>query len=131
MSAQRELRTLLQEETALVNLASKISDQLNRLKVEELALQNLVRIQNEEQERHLRGSMSAGSSKMLEEQDIDEIGEEEEEGSNKDDLDLSVSNQKKWKEIVEEEEEEEEEEETYEKMTTSMHYDIEDFVGQL
>ena len=33
-----------------MNMASKISDQLNRLKVEELALQNLVRLQNEELE---------------------------------------------------------------------------------
>ena len=41
----KDLRTLKQGEMTLMNLATKISDQLNRLRVEELGLQDLVRNQ--------------------------------------------------------------------------------------
>lgn len=69
-AAMKELRNLKQEENTLMNLASKISDQLNRLKVEELALQNLVRLQTEELERKSRGSQrSINRSLPVEESD--------------------------------------------------------------
>lgn len=69
----KDLRILKQEEQTLVNLASKISDQLNRLKVEELALQNMVRLQNEELERKSRGSQrSINRSLPIEESAVDD-----------------------------------------------------------
>ena len=43
MSELKELLRLKEEERALMNIASKLSDQLNRLKVEELALLNIIR----------------------------------------------------------------------------------------
>ncbi|XP_033725430.1 snRNA-activating protein complex subunit 5-like [Pecten maximus] len=43
MAALKELRRLRDEERTLVNIASKVSDQLNRLKVEELALVSMIR----------------------------------------------------------------------------------------
>jgi len=55
-SSMKELQKLKKEENVLMTLATKVSDQLNRLKVEELALQNMVRLQNEELERKSRGS---------------------------------------------------------------------------
>lgn len=80
--AMRELRILKQEETTLINLATKVSDQLNRLKVEELALQNHVRLQNEEQDRKSRGSQRSLPMEEFDEDTNDvENGDEESEGA--------------------------------------------------
>jgi snRNA-activating protein complex subunit 5 len=42
MSELKELKRLRDEERTLMNVASKLSDQLNRLKVEELALLSML-----------------------------------------------------------------------------------------
>lgn len=42
MAELKELKQLKDEEKSLMNIASKLSDQLNRLKVEELALLSLL-----------------------------------------------------------------------------------------
>ncbi|XP_060070940.1 snRNA-activating protein complex subunit 5-like [Ylistrum balloti] len=54
MAALKELRRLRDEERTLVNIASKVSDQLNRLKVEELALVSMIR-QNANQTQTVEG----------------------------------------------------------------------------
>lgn len=127
MNAQalmKDLRILKQEELTLVNLASKIGDQLNRLKVEELALQNMVRLQNEELERKSRGSQrSINKSLPLEESDMEGNSDEDLE-NNVVPLELSISNYTRMEEEIEEEEEEEDNEER-------TNDDIEDFVKDL
>lgn len=127
MNAQalmKDLRILKQEELTLVNLASKIGDQLNRLKVEELALQNMVRLQNEELERKSRGSQrSINRSLPLEESDMEGNSDEDLE-NNVVPLELSISNYTRMEEEIEEEEEEEDNEER-------TNDDIEDFVKDL
>lgn len=42
MTELKELKRLKDEEKSLMNIASKLSDQLNRLKVEELALPSML-----------------------------------------------------------------------------------------
>lgn len=153
MNAQalmKDLRILKQEEQTLVNLASKISDQLNRLKVEELALQNMVRLQNEELERKSRGSQrSINRSLLIEESavdydsDIEEINvtgrdmnmEASAAANNIEDIDMTnreidpvnlMVNYRRMEDTVEEEEEDEED------MTQGISQeDIEQFVKGL
>merc|ERR1712012_1482424 len=48
MSRHAKIRALQNEEQVLMKLAGKLNDQLNRLKVEELALQSQLRAQNHE-----------------------------------------------------------------------------------
>ncbi|KAL4218628.1 snRNA-activating protein complex subunit 5 [Mactra antiquata] len=113
-SVIKELRTLKQEEATMINLASKISDQLNRLKVEELALQNMVRLQNEELERRSRASQRSMNRSMMFEDEIDQdMGDNSNNNYDENDvipLDLQVYNVDDDN-IVEEEEEEEDDDE--------------------
>lgn len=94
-----------------MNLASKISDQLNRLKVEELALQNMARQQAEELERRSRGSQRSINRSLSH-----EGGREEEEGDENEEeefvrpLDLYVNRHFAERNDQEEEEEEDDDE---------------------
>ena len=106
-SNMKELQKLKKEENVLMTLATKVSDQLNRLKVEELALQNMVRLQNEELERKSRGSQrSINRSLPMDESD---------KGDNSDDDDrvvpvnLVVNMYQNLNQVEEEEEDEDEE----------------------
>lgn len=147
--AMRELRILKQEEATLINLASKISDQLNRLKVEELALQNHVRLQNEELERKSRGSQRSINRSLpveeFEDEDSNGVEYEDEElemGDNSGQLqkgvvplNLVVNNYHQHSEI---EEEEDDDDDTVNENTrselpadTADHEDIESFVNSL
>lgn len=122
----KDLQTLKQEETALVNLASKISDQLNRLKVEELALQNMARQQAEELERRSRGSQRSINRSMSHEGGRGEEGDGEDEGAEfARPLDLYVN--RNFAERINQEEEEEEDDEEEGKQAD----DIEQFVQGL
>ena len=128
----KDLRNLKQEELTLVNLSSKISDQLNRLKVEELALQNMVRIQNEELERKSRGSQrSINRSLPLEESDKGDNSDfDEMEAENSvEPLQLNVNQFNLMHEFMEGEEEEEDEEE--DERGDNDHNQIQDFIQEL
>lgn len=132
-SAVKELRILKQEESAMVNLASKISDQLNRLKVEELALQNMVHLQNEEQERRSRGSLrSINCSIHSEDSQGGNLEEENDKEIRVIPIDLVVNKHH----IHTEEEEEEEEDDDNDlwkenKPDEMVHDDIEQFVQNM
>ena len=129
----KDLRNLKQEELTLVNLSSKISDQLNRLKVEELALQNMVRIQNEELERKSRGSQrSINRSLPLEESDKGDNSDVDEMEANEnsvESLQLNVNQFNLMHEYMEGEEEEEDEEE--DERGDNDHNQIQDFIQEL
>ena len=129
----KDLRNLKQEELTLVNLSSKISDQLNRLKVEELALQNMVRIQNEELERKSRGSQrSINRSLPLEESDKgdnSDVDEMEANDNSVEPLQLNVNQFNLMHEYMEGEEEEEDEEE--DERGDNDHNQIQDFIQEL
>ena len=129
----KDLRNLKQEELTLVNLSSKISDQLNRLKVEELALQNMVRIQNEELERKSRGSQrSINRSLPLEESDKGDNSDFDEMEANENSvepLQLNVNQFNLMHEYMEGEEEEEDEEE--DERGDNDHNQIQDFIQEL
>ena len=129
----KDLRNLKQEELTLVNLSSKISDQLNRLKVEELALQNMVRIQNEELERKSRGSQrSINRSLPLEESDKgdnSDFDEMEANDNSVEPLQLNVNQFNLMHEYMEGEEEEEDEEE--DERGDNDHNQIQDFIQEL
>jgi len=129
----KDLRNLKQEELTLVNLSSKISDQLNRLKVEELALQNMVRIQNEELERKSRGSQrSINRSLPLEESDKGDNSDVDEMEANENSvepLQLNVNQFNLMHEYMEGEEEEEDEEEN--ERGDNDHNQIQDFIQEL
>ena len=129
----KDLRNLKQEELTLVNLSSKISDQLNRLKVEELALQNMVRIQNEELERKSRGSQrSINRSLPLEESDKGDNSDVDEMEANENSvepLQLNVNQFNLMHEYMEGEEEEEDEEE--DERGDNDHNQIQDFIQEL
>ncbi|KAL5020128.1 hypothetical protein ScPMuIL_003020 [Solemya velum] len=111
MAALGELRELKRQERILVNLASKISDQLNRLKVEELALVSKIRIEEEDIKRE---------DLDLAENDVCHVKKEESEKI--DDfnalVDLSIPGPSQFHEEMEEEEEEEEEDEEHDDLTS-------------
>lgn len=136
-AAMKELRNLKQEENTLMNLASKISDQLNRLKVEELALQNLVRLQTEELERKSRGSQRS-INRSLPVEESDEGGDDF--GTNCEEQNISekmenegivplnlVVNKYHEQEMIEEEEEDDE----TENLGNTSADDIETFMNSL
>lgn len=134
----KELRTLKQEETTMVYLASKISDQLNRLKVEELSLQNHVRLQNEEMERKSRGSQRSINRSLPVEEFDNEDYEELEKGENSDKrnivpLNLVVNTYNQYEEMEEEEEDDDEGDDKQMGIPTNTadHEDIEQFVNSL
>ncbi|XP_048729086.2 snRNA-activating protein complex subunit 5-like [Ostrea edulis] len=101
MSELKELKRLKDEERTLMNVASKLSDQLNRLKVEELALlsmlhkeelPNRVELVGKEEEKKETQPSSSQPTPVETEELVP--------------LDLSVNSQQQ-KEVMEEEEEEE------------------------
>ncbi|XP_070187513.1 snRNA-activating protein complex subunit 5-like isoform X1 [Littorina saxatilis] len=103
MSKYRELALLQEQEKTLMELHMSFGDQLNRLKVEELALTNLLRLQKE---REIQAQTGVSDTNT-------EIGPAEEaiERETMEVLDLLVSENPDTKEEEEEEEEEDEEEE--------------------
>ncbi|KAK7113143.1 snRNA-activating protein complex subunit 5-like isoform X2 [Littorina saxatilis] len=102
MSKYRELALLQEQEKTLMELHMSFGDQLNRLKVEELALTNLLRLQKE---REIQAQTGVSDTNT-------EIGPAEEaiERETMEVLDLLVSENPDTKEEEEEEEEDEEEE---------------------
>ncbi|OWF49611.1 snRNA-activating protein complex subunit 5-like [Mizuhopecten yessoensis] len=114
MAALKELRRLRDEERTLVNIASKVSDQLNRLKVEELALVSMIRqsasqVQCTEEEENNNSNTAMGQvphQTLKAEVDTDELYENK--PTELLPLDLSV-NPTGVKQLDEEEEEEDEE----------------------
>lgn len=136
-ASMKELRILKQEETTMIYLASKISDQLNRLKVEELALQNHVRLQNEELERKSRGSQrSINRSLPVEEIEYEELekGENSDKNRNIVPINLVVNKYHQCEEMEEEEEDEDDEDDDKQMgipTNTADHEDIEQFVNSL
>lgn len=104
MAELKELKRLKDEERSLMNIASKLSDQLNRLKVEELALLSML---------HKEGlpanTMEDTDARMEEEQQDDQSSSQQvvEKTEELVPLDLHVKNSQEEKEFEEEEEEEE------------------------
>ncbi|KAK3087992.1 hypothetical protein FSP39_013171 [Pinctada imbricata] len=66
MSELKELRRLKDEERALMNIASKLSDQLNRLKVEELALLNMIKMKEGKEAAATEKSANTGDDEEVE-----------------------------------------------------------------
>ncbi|XP_045177091.1 snRNA-activating protein complex subunit 5-like [Mercenaria mercenaria] len=139
-AAMKDLRTLKQEESTMMNLASKISDQLNRLKVEELALQNLVRLQNEEFERKSRGSRRSLPVEELDDEDDNDIDEylgkgdmSEKKVETESIVPLNLVVNKYHEHDAMEEEEEDDDDDDADKIpaNTAAHEDIEQFVNSL
>jgi len=108
-SNMKELQKLKKEENVLMTLATKVSDQLNRLKVEELALQNMVRLQNEELERKSRGSQRSINRSLP----MDESDKGDDSKDDDDDIvvpvDLVVNRYLNVNQVEEEEDDEDEE----------------------
>ncbi|KAL3872870.1 hypothetical protein ACJMK2_036055 [Sinanodonta woodiana] len=123
-SALKDLRRLKQEEGALVSLASKINDQLNRLKVEELALQNLIRLQSEKDDTSTLENLESRPSTT-----IGNVEDDEEEELVK--LDLNVKSREMVSQGGDEEEEEEEDEEEEEAESGSTHDELTQFIREL
>ncbi|XP_076458453.1 uncharacterized protein LOC143292151 [Babylonia areolata] len=99
MSKYRELELLKEQEMTLQKLHMSFNDQLNRLKVEELALTNLLRLQKErEMSAQTGATQEGGRSEETIEQETMEV------------LNLLVSDKPEDEQVEEEEEEEEEEE---------------------
>ncbi|PVD38605.1 hypothetical protein C0Q70_01221 [Pomacea canaliculata] len=99
MSRHRELETLKKQEATLIQLQMAFSDQLNRLKVEELALSNLLRLQHEKDNKHDSTVAQQTSNKPVMEQ-FENRGSEV--------LDLAVGYSRNEEEEEEEEDSEEE-----------------------
>ncbi|XP_067659875.1 snRNA-activating protein complex subunit 5-like [Haliotis asinina] len=107
--SHKEQQMLKEEERSLVNLHTKLSDQLNRLKVEELALISMLRLQN----RPTSTTMSQHTDQADEgpvrqeiQSELDQLDEKYQEV-----LDLSVAGHLGMSDYQGEEEEEEEEDE--------------------
>lgn len=131
----KELRILKQEEATLVTMASKIGDQLNRLKVEELALQNLARVQTEAHEAELRASSNASFTKSLESGSQERPLSQDLVEDRVEPLDLVVNTRAHHYQKMEEDEEEEEDDDEatmgFGRSTERVHGDLEDFVDEL
>lgn len=104
MAELKELKQLKDEEKSLMNIASKLSDQLNRLKVEELALLSLLHKEG------LPVNTMEDTDMGTEEQQDDQPSSSQQVVEKREKLvplDLHVKNSQKEKEFEEEEEEEE------------------------
>ncbi|XP_071084983.1 snRNA-activating protein complex subunit 5-like [Haliotis cracherodii] len=105
----KEQQMLKEEERSLVNLHTKLSDQLNRLKVEELALISMLRLQNRPTSSTLsqhtdQTDDSKGPVKQEIQSELAQLEEKYQEA-----LDLSVTGHLGMSDYHEEEEEEEDE----------------------
>ncbi|XP_046579089.1 snRNA-activating protein complex subunit 5-like [Haliotis rubra] len=107
--SHKEQQMLKEEERSLVNLHTKLSDQLNRLKVEELALISMLRLQN----RPTSTTMSQHTDQTDEGPVRQEIQSEltQLEEKYQEALDLSVAGHLGMSDYHEEEEEEDEDDE--------------------
>lgn len=107
MTELKELKRLKDEEKSLMNIASKLSDQLNRLKVEELALLSMLHKEglpvNTMEDTDVGTGEQQSDSQPSSSQEVVEIRVELVP------LDLHVKNNQEDEEFEEEEEEEEEE----------------------
>ncbi|KAL8580121.1 hypothetical protein ACOMHN_061235 [Nucella lapillus] len=115
MSKYRELELLKEQELTLLQLHMKFNDQLNRLKVEELAITNLLRLQKEREMKAQTGSTEeVGPAEEAIEQDTMEV------------LNLLVPDNPENKEAEEEEEEEEEEDDEEGRLISKEMGDLDD-----
>ncbi|XP_041374559.1 snRNA-activating protein complex subunit 5-like [Gigantopelta aegis] len=99
--SSKELQVLKEEEKTLINLHTKLSDQLNRLKVEELALITMIRLE------------TGGNTSTETEMSTSNQGVVTEKENKQEELQLSVAAERIFEsEEMEEEEEEEDEEDS-------------------
>ncbi|XP_022290027.2 uncharacterized protein LOC111101726 [Crassostrea virginica] len=113
MSELKELKRLKDEEKGLMNIAIKLNDQLNRLKVEELALLSMLHKEALPDKEHEKGP---DEEEQLEDPDLTDQPSSSHSKEVKEKLvplDLNVRNRQEEEDMEEEEEEEEDDEENF------------------